>query len=117
MFGVFLSWDVNMLFYPIHIFFHFVNQLNLILHSGGACRADGQVELEEKEEVQAALQTDWRSAETRQIPRDEGDQEEEEELSFTHEEKKDLHLRREERHMEKREEEEEEEEYKTSEKV
>lgn len=23
MHGVFLSWDVNMLFYPIHIFFHF----------------------------------------------------------------------------------------------
>ncbi|KAM8762370.1 uncharacterized protein AB9X84_007168 [Acanthopagrus schlegelii] len=81
---------------------------------GGACRADGQVELEEKEEVQAALQTDWRSAETRQIPRHEGDQEEEEELSLTHEEKKDLRLRREERHMEKTEEEEEE--YKTSEK-
>lgn len=78
---------------------------------------DGQVELEEKEEVQAALQTDWRSTETRQIPRDEDDQEEEEELSFTHEEKEVLHLRREERHMEKGVEEEEEEEYKMSEQV
>lgn len=71
---------------------------------------DGQVEQEERkegEEVQAALQTEWRSAETRQSPGDEDDQEEEE-LSFTHEEKEDLHLRREE---------EEEKEHKMSDKV
>ncbi|XP_041793708.1 lymphocyte-specific protein 1-like [Chelmon rostratus] len=62
---------------------------------GGACRVDGEVEQEERkgEEVQAALQTEWRSAETRQSNRDEDDQEEEE-LSFTHEEKEDLHLLR-----------------------
>lgn len=97
--------------------FILLTKLNLNRHSGRACRVDGQVELEEKEEVQAALQTDWRSTETRQIPRDEDDQEEEEELSFTPEEKEDLRLRREERHMEKGEEEEEEEEFKMSEKV
>ncbi|KAI9526573.1 hypothetical protein NQZ68_038286 [Dissostichus eleginoides] len=58
---------------------------------GGACRVDGELEQEEqKEEAQAALQMERRSAETRQNPRDEGDQEEEE-LRFTHEEKEDLH--------------------------
>ncbi|XP_044071243.1 non-muscle caldesmon-like isoform X2 [Siniperca chuatsi] len=76
---------------------------------GGACRVDGevkQVEHKEEEEMQAALQREWRSAETRQNPRDEDDQEEEE-LSFTHEEKEDLHLRREERQREEEEEEQE----------
>ncbi|XP_033961501.1 non-muscle caldesmon-like isoform X2 [Pseudochaenichthys georgianus] len=58
---------------------------------GGACRVDGELEQEEqKEEAQAALQMEQRSAETRQNPRDEDDQEEEE-LRFTHEEKEDLH--------------------------
>ncbi|XP_034093133.1 lymphocyte-specific protein 1-like [Gymnodraco acuticeps] len=58
---------------------------------GGACRVDGELEQEEqKEEAQAALQMERRSAETRQNPRDEDDQEEEE-LRFTHEEKEDLH--------------------------
>lgn len=66
---------------------------------------DGEVEQEERkgEEVQAALQTEWRSAETRQSNRDEDDQEEEE-LSFTHEEKEDLHLLRVERQREEEEE-------------
>ncbi|KAJ4946907.1 hypothetical protein JOQ06_008950 [Pogonophryne albipinna] len=45
---------------------------------GGACRVDGELEQEEqKEEAQAALQMERRSAETRQNPRDEDDQEEE----------------------------------------
>ncbi|KAI4830033.1 hypothetical protein KUCAC02_001687, partial [Chaenocephalus aceratus] len=45
---------------------------------GGACRVDGELEQEEqKEEAQAALQMEQRSAETRQNPRDEDDQEEE----------------------------------------
>ncbi|KAK5915836.1 hypothetical protein CesoFtcFv8_001393 [Champsocephalus esox] len=58
---------------------------------GGACRVDGDLEQEEqKEEAQAALQMERRSAETRQNPKDEDDQEEEE-LRFTHEEKEDLH--------------------------
>ncbi|XP_035538375.1 lymphocyte-specific protein 1-like isoform X2 [Morone saxatilis] len=76
---------------------------------GGACRVDGEVEQEEQKEeaeVQTALQAEWRSAETQQSPRDEDDQEEEE-LSFTHEEKEELHLRKEERHREEEEKEEE----------
>ncbi|XP_074480418.1 uncharacterized protein LOC141761087 [Sebastes fasciatus] len=72
---------------------------------GVACRVDGEVQQEQEEEVQAALQREWRPAETRQSPRDEDDQEEEE-LSFTHEEKEDLHLRMEGRHREEEEEEE-----------
>ncbi|KAG8001183.1 Lymphocyte-specific protein 1, partial [Nibea albiflora] len=76
---------------------------------GGACRVDGEVqqkEQKEEEEVQAARQTEWRSAEIEQIPTDDDDQEEEE-LRFTHEEKEDIHLSREERHREEKEEEEE----------
>ncbi|TKS69495.1 Lymphocyte-specific protein 1 47 kDa actin-binding protein 52 kDa phosphoprotein [Collichthys lucidus] len=75
----------------------------------GACRVDGEVqqkEQKEEEEVQAAQQTEWRSAEIEQSPTDEDDQEEEE-LRFTHEEKEDVHLSREERHREEKEEEEE----------
>ncbi|XP_045889175.1 lymphocyte-specific protein 1-like [Micropterus dolomieu] len=63
---------------------------------GGACRLDGEVEREERKEeddVQAALQRDWRPADIQQNPRDEDDQEEEE-LSFTREEKEDFQLRR-----------------------
>ncbi|XP_070821813.1 lymphocyte-specific protein 1-like [Chaetodon trifascialis] len=73
---------------------------------GGACRVDGEVEQQEhkEEEVQAALQTERRSAETRQSTRDE-DEQEEEELSFTRDKKEDLHLRRVERHSEEAEEE------------
>lgn len=76
---------------------------------------DGQVEQEEpkeKEELRAALQTEWRSAETRQSPRDE-DVQEEEVLSFTHKDTGGCLLRREERdrdednEMEEEEEEEE----------
>ncbi|XP_035855098.1 lymphocyte-specific protein 1-like isoform X2 [Sander lucioperca] len=70
---------------------------------GGACRVDGEVEQQEQKEdvkeMQATLQGEWTSAESRQSPRDKDDQEEEE-LSFTNEEKDDLHLRREERHKE-----------------
>ncbi|XP_034719467.1 lymphocyte-specific protein 1 isoform X1 [Etheostoma cragini] len=69
---------------------------------GGACRVDGEVEKQQKEDVeetQATLQRERISAESRQSPRDEDDQEEEE-LSFTNEEKEDFHLRREERHRE-----------------
>ncbi|XP_019112688.1 lymphocyte-specific protein 1-like isoform X1 [Larimichthys crocea] len=76
---------------------------------GGACRVDGEVqqkEQKEEEEVQAARQTEWRSAEIEQSPTDEDDQEEEE-LRFTHEEKEDVHLSREERYREEKEEEEE----------
>ncbi|XP_029284363.1 lymphocyte-specific protein 1-like [Cottoperca gobio] len=68
---------------------------------GRACRVDGEVEQEEQKErevIQAALQREWRSEETHQRPRDEDDQEEEE-LSFTHEEKD----RREQKHMEEEE--------------
>ncbi|XP_040891038.1 lymphocyte-specific protein 1-like isoform X2 [Toxotes jaculatrix] len=82
-----------------------------LLHSGGAgCRVDGEVEQEvlKEEEVQPSLQREWRSAEPRQSRRDEGDLDEEE-LSFTHEEREDLHLRTEQRHREEEEEEEEEE--------
>ncbi|CAK6976967.1 non-muscle caldesmon-like [Scomber scombrus] len=75
---------------------------------GGACQLDGAVKQEvqkvhqeevqkvQQEEVQAALQREWGAAETTQGPADEDDQEEEE-LSFTHEEKEDLHLETEER--------------------
>ncbi|XP_033476531.2 uncharacterized protein LOC117253260 isoform X1 [Epinephelus lanceolatus] len=81
-------------------------------HSGAACRVDGEVEQEEQkeevQEMQACLQREWRSAETRrsaetqQSPRDEDDQEEEE-LSFTLEEKDNLCLRREEKHRDEEE--------------
>lgn len=63
---------------------------------------------EEVQEMQACLQREWRSAETRrsaetqQSPRDEDDQEEEE-LSFTLEEKDNLYLRREEKHRDEEE--------------
>nr|XP_046251745.1 lymphocyte-specific protein 1-like isoform X2 [Scatophagus argus] len=76
---------------------------------GAAPRVDGRVEQEDrkdKEELQVALQTDWRSTETRQSSRDE-EEEEEDKLSFTHENKEDLHLRRDERHKEEEHEEEE----------
>ncbi|XP_042347097.1 LOW QUALITY PROTEIN: non-muscle caldesmon-like [Plectropomus leopardus] len=87
---------------------------------GSACRVDGEVEQEKQkggvQEMQAALQREWRSVETRQSPRDEDDQEEEE-LSFTHEEKADLHLRREEKQQEDEEQKDrEEEEHKTPDK-
>ncbi|KAK5874441.1 hypothetical protein PBY51_019385 [Eleginops maclovinus] len=75
---------------------------------GGACRVDGEQEQEEqkqREEVQAALQMEWRSAGTRQNPRDE-DAQEEEELSFTHVMKDDLHHSQEEKHREEEREEE-----------
>ncbi|XP_068584879.1 lymphocyte-specific protein 1-like [Cebidichthys violaceus] len=75
---------------------------------GGACRVDGEVQQEvqqeEVREMQAAPQRE--SAGTIRKPRDEDDQEEEE-LSFTHEEMEDLHLRREEKHREEEEKEEE----------
>ncbi|XP_042263966.1 non-muscle caldesmon-like isoform X2 [Thunnus maccoyii] len=74
---------------------------------GGACQLDGAVKQEEQEaqqeEVQAAVQRVWRSAETRKDLTDEDDQEEEE-LSFTHEEKEDLHFMTEERQKEEEEE-------------
>ncbi|KAG7242746.1 hypothetical protein INR49_020121 [Caranx melampygus] len=83
---------------------------------GATCRVDGQVEKEELkveeeeaqkvEEVQPTLEGEWRSVETQQSPGDEDDPEEEE-LSFTHDEREDLHLRREQRHREEEEEEEE----------
>ncbi|XP_039457656.1 lymphocyte-specific protein 1-like [Oreochromis aureus] len=79
---------------------------------GEACRVKGEVgvqkEQEEKdennkheqereeEEVQPTLQKEWRSTETRQTARD--DEQEEEELNFTHEVKEDLHHTREWRH-------------------
>uniref|UniRef100_A0A669DY66 Lymphocyte specific protein 1 a n=1 Tax=Oreochromis niloticus TaxID=8128 RepID=A0A669DY66_ORENI len=79
---------------------------------GEACRVKGEVgvqkEQEEKdennkheqereeEEVQPTLQKEWRSTETRQTARD--DEQEEEELNFTHEVKGDLHHTREWRH-------------------
>ncbi|KAL7405510.1 hypothetical protein ABVT39_002226 [Epinephelus coioides] len=79
---------------------------------GAACRVDGEVEQEEQkeevQEMQACLQREWRSAETRrsaetqQSPRDEDDKEEEE-LSFTLEEKDNLYLRREEKHRDEEE--------------
>ncbi|XP_029354766.1 lymphocyte-specific protein 1-like isoform X2 [Echeneis naucrates] len=74
-----------------------------------ACRLDGEVEQElvkaKEEEVQSALQREWRSAELQQSPRAEGSLEEEE-LSFTQEEREDLHLRREQKHKDVKEEEE-----------
>ncbi|XP_047437152.1 lymphocyte-specific protein 1-like [Mugil cephalus] len=71
--------------------------------SGGACRVDGDVEQvmqrEERQEVQSAVQKEWRSVETEQRHREEED-EEEEELSFTHEEKDDFPMRTVQRHGE-----------------
>ncbi|XP_008295538.1 non-muscle caldesmon-like isoform X1 [Stegastes partitus] len=85
---------------------------------GGACRVDDEVEQEvqkeeedevqkEEDEVQPASQRAWRSAETRQTLGDEDDQEEEE-LSFTHDEKENFDLTRQQRYEEEEEEEEEE---------
>lgn len=73
-------------------------------------------EMGQKVEELPTLQGEWRSAETQQSPGDEDDPEEEE-LSFTHDEREDLHLRKEQRHREEEDEEEEEAEYKLTEKV
>lgn len=71
---------------------------------------DGEAEQEEpsrvEEEVRPTLRREWRSVETRQSPGGE-DVPEGGEVSFTYEERDDLHLRREQRHREEQEEEQE----------
>ncbi|KAM3625337.1 uncharacterized protein V6R79_010528 [Siganus canaliculatus] len=62
-------------------------------------RADREVELGEEEEIQAAPQTERRSTETRQRPRDENDVGREQ-PSFAHEEQEDVRISRKEREEE-----------------